>query len=350
MWLHVDAAYGGAARLSARDAGRVPDLERADTVTIDPHKWFFQAYDIGGLVVKRREDLLRPSTASPSTTATRARGRAAQLVPVLDRGHAPVPRAEAVDVVEAPRDRGLRAPRRENDDLAAHLVGACTSRASSRSCRSGALGRVLPSPSGGRRWAIRARRVPGPAAAGARGRRDGLGLDDALRGRTYLRAGIVNYLSTDADVDRVLDTLLGAPERVLEQLDVGDCVGQRDAGHVEPDRVRMALAFRQEGFGEPSDFRPLPPATASKPPPNAEPRRVFTSQNTSVPPRARPCRARRAASPVPRDEPVAEVPIRVERACLSHRTGRGPGVRRHDGTLVSAGDTPSATERGLSRG
>jgi hypothetical protein len=34
-----------------------------------------------------------------------------------------------------------------------------------------------------------------------------------LRGRTYLRAGIVNYLSTQADVDRMLATLLRlAPE------------------------------------------------------------------------------------------------------------------------------------------
>lgn len=57
LWLHVDAAYGGAARLSRREAWRVPALERADSVTIDPHKWFFQAYDIGALVVRRREDL-----------------------------------------------------------------------------------------------------------------------------------------------------------------------------------------------------------------------------------------------------------------------------------------------------
>ncbi|MGH2660520.1 MAG: pyridoxal phosphate-dependent decarboxylase family protein, partial [Actinomycetota bacterium] len=65
MWLHLDAAYGGAARLSKRDADRVQDLERADSVTIDPHKWFFQAYDIGALVVKRREDLLRTFHREP---------------------------------------------------------------------------------------------------------------------------------------------------------------------------------------------------------------------------------------------------------------------------------------------
>ena len=53
LWLHVDAAYGAGARLSRRDATRVPDLELADSVTVDPHKWFFQAYDIGGLMVRR---------------------------------------------------------------------------------------------------------------------------------------------------------------------------------------------------------------------------------------------------------------------------------------------------------
>ena len=57
LWLHVDAAYGAAARLSARDARRVPDLDRAQSVTVDPHKWFFQAYDIGGLMVRRGADL-----------------------------------------------------------------------------------------------------------------------------------------------------------------------------------------------------------------------------------------------------------------------------------------------------
>src|SRR6185436_20182720 len=51
LWLHIDAAYGGAARLSPRHAARVPALERADSLTIDPHKWFFQPLDVGGLLV-----------------------------------------------------------------------------------------------------------------------------------------------------------------------------------------------------------------------------------------------------------------------------------------------------------
>lgn len=57
LWLHVDAAYGAAARLSGRLADRVPGLELADSVTVDPHKWLFQAYDIGGLMVRNGDDL-----------------------------------------------------------------------------------------------------------------------------------------------------------------------------------------------------------------------------------------------------------------------------------------------------
>jgi hypothetical protein len=39
-----------------------------------------------------------------------------------------------------------------------------------------------------------------------------------LRGRTWLRAGVINYLSTNEDVDRILDTLIGASRSVLEDL------------------------------------------------------------------------------------------------------------------------------------
>ena len=52
LWFHVDAAYGGAARLSERLAPALAGLERADSITIDPQKWFFQAYDIGGMLIR----------------------------------------------------------------------------------------------------------------------------------------------------------------------------------------------------------------------------------------------------------------------------------------------------------
>ncbi len=52
LWLHVDGAYGGAAILASRGKELLKGIERADSVTVDPHKWFFQPYEIGCLLVK----------------------------------------------------------------------------------------------------------------------------------------------------------------------------------------------------------------------------------------------------------------------------------------------------------
>ena len=41
-----------------------------------------------------------------------------------------------------------------------------------------------------------------------------------LRGRTFLRAGVVNYLSTERDVDRMLDALRRLSPDVLAGLDL----------------------------------------------------------------------------------------------------------------------------------
>ena len=57
VWLHVDGAYGVAAA-SAPSAGHLFDgLERADSVTLDAHKWLFLPKACGVVLVRRREDL-----------------------------------------------------------------------------------------------------------------------------------------------------------------------------------------------------------------------------------------------------------------------------------------------------
>lgn len=45
VWLHVDAAYGAAGLMSAELKPLLDGIERADSVTIDLHKWFFLALD-----------------------------------------------------------------------------------------------------------------------------------------------------------------------------------------------------------------------------------------------------------------------------------------------------------------
>ncbi len=57
LWLHVDAAYGGFAVVTEQGGQLLRGIERADSIGLDAHKWFFQPYEAGCLLVKDRETL-----------------------------------------------------------------------------------------------------------------------------------------------------------------------------------------------------------------------------------------------------------------------------------------------------
>ncbi|GAA4274007.1 aspartate aminotransferase family protein [Aquimarina gracilis] len=65
MWFHIDGAYGGAAILSPNGKKLLKGIERADSLTVDPHKWFFQPYEIGCLLVKNHNWLSSTFTETP---------------------------------------------------------------------------------------------------------------------------------------------------------------------------------------------------------------------------------------------------------------------------------------------
>ena len=52
LWLHVGAAYGGFFLLTARGRAAMAGIERADSVTLDPHKGLFLPYGTGCLVAR----------------------------------------------------------------------------------------------------------------------------------------------------------------------------------------------------------------------------------------------------------------------------------------------------------
>jgi aromatic-L-amino-acid/L-tryptophan decarboxylase len=58
IWLHVDAAYGGAAAVLPEMRWVLDGCERADSIVINPHKWLFVPVDCSVLYT-RRPDLLR---------------------------------------------------------------------------------------------------------------------------------------------------------------------------------------------------------------------------------------------------------------------------------------------------
>lgn len=51
-WFHIDGAYGAAAMLTKTGKKVLKGIELADSLTLDPHKWWFQPMEMGCLLVK----------------------------------------------------------------------------------------------------------------------------------------------------------------------------------------------------------------------------------------------------------------------------------------------------------
>ncbi len=65
IWFHIDGAYGGFAILSEDGKPLLKGIEKADSLTVDPHKWFYQPYEIGCLLVKKHKWLKGTFTEKP---------------------------------------------------------------------------------------------------------------------------------------------------------------------------------------------------------------------------------------------------------------------------------------------
>ena len=66
LWLHVDGAYGALAALSERFREPMSVIRLADSVSLDPHKFLFCAFEAGCVLVRDRQVLLDAFSAQPS--------------------------------------------------------------------------------------------------------------------------------------------------------------------------------------------------------------------------------------------------------------------------------------------
>jgi aromatic-L-amino-acid/L-tryptophan decarboxylase len=85
LWLHVDAAYGGFATLTAKGRSALAGIDRADSVTLDPHKWLYQPMECGSVLIRDGARLERTFAIHPDYLdgdATRGAGE----VNFADRG------------------------------------------------------------------------------------------------------------------------------------------------------------------------------------------------------------------------------------------------------------------------
>jgi aromatic-L-amino-acid decarboxylase len=65
LWLHVDAAYGWPAILIPEESPYLAGIEKADSITLDPHKWFGQPFEAGCVLIREGRRLAETFTLRP---------------------------------------------------------------------------------------------------------------------------------------------------------------------------------------------------------------------------------------------------------------------------------------------
>lgn len=76
LWLHVDAAYGGAAALVPSLRHYMDGVDRADSVVMNPHKWMLTPIDLSAFYTRHPEILKRAFSLIPSYLQTSDDSRA----------------------------------------------------------------------------------------------------------------------------------------------------------------------------------------------------------------------------------------------------------------------------------
>ena len=85
LWLHVDAAYGGFAALTTKGRAVLAGIDRADSVTLDPHKWLYQPMECGCVLIRDGARLERTFAIHPDYLESDA-AQGAGEVNFADRG------------------------------------------------------------------------------------------------------------------------------------------------------------------------------------------------------------------------------------------------------------------------
>jgi glutamate/tyrosine decarboxylase-like PLP-dependent enzyme len=108
LWFHVDAAYGGALAFSEKHRARLKGIERADSVTVDPHKWMFVPFECGALLVRGGGRVLRDAFDITPEYLSEDRGGADVEYDFFRYGQLGTRRAMALKVWMALKTVGVR--------------------------------------------------------------------------------------------------------------------------------------------------------------------------------------------------------------------------------------------------
>ena len=80
LWLHVDAAYAGAAALVPETASVMDGCERADSLVVNPHKWLFTPFDLSAFYCRRMDVVRAAFSLTPDYLQTAEAGKVKNLM------------------------------------------------------------------------------------------------------------------------------------------------------------------------------------------------------------------------------------------------------------------------------
>jgi aromatic-L-amino-acid/L-tryptophan decarboxylase len=201
LWLHVDGAYGAPAALTERGRALLSGLDRADSLSLDPHKWLFQPYEVGCLLVRAPGALERTFTMAPEYLRD-VLGNGDE-VNFRDRGPQLTRGARAVKLwlsFKAFGAAAFRAGIERGMALAEHAQAALEATPGWEIVTPAQLGIVTFAREGGD--AVN-------AALAERAVADGYAAPSStvLRGRTVLRLCTINPRTTEAEIDETIARL-----------------------------------------------------------------------------------------------------------------------------------------------
>ena len=210
LWMHVDGSYGALAARSPHVNGAMDALRRADSLSLDPHKWLYAPLDVGCLLVRNAASL-RHAFAEGAGYIDVVADREMSDFAYWDHSPELSRRFRALKIWFLLKTHGSRAIQAAIDDniaVARHLARLLDD--------SGDFERVAPVPLS--IVCFRSRRGDDAfnRALMVEMQRDGESYvsNAVINGRFALRACLVNFRTRPADVERLLDSIRRVASRM----------------------------------------------------------------------------------------------------------------------------------------
>jgi len=210
LWFHIDGAYGGFGILAEQTIGLYKGIERADSLAIDPHKWLYLPVECGCCIVRDAQAMRDAYSLVPSYL------RDDRVLPWFSEFGIQQTRGfKALKLWLTMQHIGLDGYRQlisRDIDLARQLQDKIRARDDFELVATGPLSVtcfLYTPPDHAEIEALNRKLIP---LLQAEGKVFLTGTE--LEGRFALRACIVNFRTTEADLDLLLDVIVEAGQRV----------------------------------------------------------------------------------------------------------------------------------------